>query len=259
MTDKEKRPDPTQRAISKLKSRFSFFRKGAASALARLMDPIAAEPLCDALRDRSAGVRREAAFALREIMKLCREAGVVPPSCKPPTDSSLDYVSLWCYRAVIRVVPALCEALKDVDAGVRREAAFTLGITKVPAAAQPLIAALRDVNQQVRMCAALALGEIQDASGNAALFEALQREDLAVVSGAYAFFIAQGKPNTEPVLVKALKKHGQPLMAEDYVNSGNSHLAAAARKWALEHNWTFASGAPSEDRIVSRKTWGQGQ
>lgn len=256
MTDKGKRPDSTQRTISKLKSRFSFFRKGAASALARLMDPIAAPALCDALRDRSAGVRREAAFALRQIMNLCREAGAIPPSREALIGASLDYVALWCCRAVPRVVPALCEALKDVDAGVRREAAFTLGITKAPTATQPLIAALRDVNQQVRMCAALALGEIQDASGNAALFEALQREDLAVVSGAYAFFIAEGKPNTEPVLVKALKKHGQSLMAEDYVNSGNSHLEAAARKWASEHNWTAAPGTPSEDRIVRRTTWG---
>lgn len=157
-----------------------------------------------------------------------------------------------------RVVPALCEALKDVDAGVRREAAFALGITKAPAAAQPLIAALRDVNQHVRMCAALALGEIQDASGNAALFEALQREELAVVAGAYAFLIAEGKPNTEPVLVKALMKHGHPLMAEDYVNSGNSHLAAAAREWASKHNYTIIEGTPSEDRIVQRSKWGQG-
>ncbi|MBI2350539.1 MAG: hypothetical protein HYV00_03500, partial [Deltaproteobacteria bacterium] len=82
---------------------------------------------------------------------------------------------------------------------------------------------------------ALALGEIKDSRAVEFMVSALEDKDLAIVAGAYAFFIRQGVPGSEDILMNALNEHGYEVMAEDFLTCGNSELEEAAHKWALEN------------------------
>ncbi|MGH7965374.1 MAG: hypothetical protein ACRERD_26780, partial [Candidatus Binatia bacterium] len=68
------------------------------------------------------------------------------------------------------------------------------------------------------------------------LLAALQEKNLAVVAGASAFFIRQGEPGTEAILIEALKAHGTHAMAANFLGSGNDQLEEAARDWAPQHD-----------------------
>src|SRR6185436_6029589 len=59
-------------------------------------------------------------------------------------------------------IDALVGALKDSDAGVRRQAAAALGSLRNPRAVQGLVAALKDADADVRVRVVSALGEIGD-------------------------------------------------------------------------------------------------
>ncbi|MCI0486522.1 MAG: HEAT repeat domain-containing protein [Blastocatellia bacterium] len=61
-----------------------------------------------------------------------------------------------------RIVDAFIMALKDEDAGVRQQAASSLGSSGDPRAVEPLMAAARDANSHVRQQAIASLGDLSD-------------------------------------------------------------------------------------------------
>ena len=71
-------------------------------------------------------------------------------------------------------------ALKDSDAGVRKQAAFALGELKSTRAVPALIEMLKDADVEVRQRAMSALGEIGDARAAAAIAGALKDTDARV-------------------------------------------------------------------------------
>ncbi|MBK8051048.1 MAG: HEAT repeat domain-containing protein [Anaerolineales bacterium] len=73
-----------------------------------------------------------------------------------------------------------------------------------PRAVEPLVGALEDDSWEVRQAAALALGETKSPRAVEPLMGALEKKDLAIVAGAYAFFIMRGTPGTEAVLIEGL-------------------------------------------------------
>ncbi|HEU4753756.1 MAG TPA: HEAT repeat domain-containing protein, partial [Armatimonadota bacterium] len=77
-------------------------------------------------------------------------------------------------------VPALCEALRSGEPGVRRQAAELLGEIGDRSAAGALAACFRDADSEVRQKAAEALGLLADPATLPALREALRDEDAAV-------------------------------------------------------------------------------
>lgn len=206
-------------------------RDGVADALGDIKDPRAVEPLLIAVRDLDPHVRESAAGSLGQI----RDA---------------------------RAVPALTAALKDKFASVRAAAAFALGLIADPDAVQPLALALKDPDNEVvamsagaldrigppavdalvtllhspsqplRTSAALALNRSKDPRAVAALMTALKAPDLAVVAGAYNFYIRGAVPLSEGPLIAALDKYGDRNMAQDYLNCGNVSLSIAAEDWA---------------------------
>jgi HEAT repeat protein len=101
----------------------------------------------------------------------------------------------------------------------------------------PLIAALKDADAQVRRNAAGALGGIKDPRAVEPLLAALNKRDLAVIAGAYSFFIERAEKGSEGALIQALKAHGDAEMAAAFLNCGNSALEAAAGKWAEAHGY----------------------
>jgi hypothetical protein len=77
----------------------------------------------------------------------------------------------------------------------------------------------------------------------------LKKPDLAVIAGAFSFFIQRGEPGSEDALIQALNAYGDKDMAEAFLNRGNSALEAAARQWAVAHGYqvirtTIQLGSP---------------
>ena len=133
--------------------------------------------------------------------------------------------------------------LKDRHAQVRRDAASGLGYSKDPRAVGPLSAALKDADARVQREAAEALGKIKDPRAVEPLLAALKEPDLAVIAGAYSFFIGRAEKGSEDALIQALNASDySKSMAEDYLNCGNSALEAAAREWAWKHRYQITAG-----------------
>jgi len=208
------------RLIQKLKdNKHDVYARGdAARALGYINDPRAIDALISALKDKDTKVRRSVAYAIGNAYFL--------GNTKDP-----------------RAIKPLIEAMKDDDSFVRGNAAKAIGyIAKVlgekdPHAVDPLLTILKDEHPSVRKDAAYALAEINDPRAVKPLVSALKEKDLAVISGAHKFFIKRGELGTEAILIQALNVPGplQVLMADNFLNSGNSLLIEAAKKWAKEH------------------------
>ena len=116
-----------------------------------------------------------------------------------------------------------------------------------------LIQKLKDGNSGVRMNAALELGKIKDTRAVEPLIATLKAKDLAIVAGAYSFFIHKGEPKSIPILIDALKKYGDIKMATDFSNCGNSQLKEAARAWEKKHRAVIKPGGSSGPQWGSKK------
>ena len=64
--------------------------------------------------------------------------------------------------------------------------------------------------------------------------------------------IKLGIPDSESKLVKILMVYGDKAMAEDYLNSGSSELAAGGRRWAEARGYRIRTGPGSH-----RASWGR--
>ncbi len=178
-------------------------RERAAEALGEIKDPRAVEPLIATLEDADSRVRSSVAKALGEI--------------KDP-----------------RAVEPLFAALADGDISIRVTWSAAMSLRKIGApVVELLIAALKDPDSRVRRSAAYALGEIEHPRAVEALLAGLRELDLALIAGAYAFFIRRGEPGSEDALIRALNAHTTKEMAEDLRYCGNSALEAAAREWMV--------------------------
>lgn len=107
--------------------------------------------------------------------------------------------------AVPPVTPALIDALKDGDRGVREEAAMGLAITPGAAVIDPLLEALRDADAQVREKAAIGLAFRRDPRIVAPLLDAIEDRDSQVREKAAIALGASGDERAIPALTKALK------------------------------------------------------
>jgi HEAT repeat protein len=129
-------------------------------------------------------------------------------------------------------VPALVRAVDDAetDPALLETTLESLGQI-ADARATPSIAALLDRgDDSLRALAAGALARIRGDAADEALRAAATREDLAVVAGAYTFFLSEG--GFDDILVSALEARGGQSMAISFLNSGRSTLESAARAWA---------------------------
>ena len=113
-----------------------------------------------------------------------------PPPAGPPASSRKDTSSSYVvyFQRESPLEPGALSAydptgdwidrlLHDSDPDVRGQAARALGLRRVHAAVDPLVAALRDADAAVRARAAIALGRIGDPAAAKPLFEALADKD----------------------------------------------------------------------------------
>jgi len=188
------------------------------------------EPLCGALRDKSAEVREKAALALGEI--------------KDP-----------------RAVEPLSIALRDSEYVVKVLAAKALGEIGKPAV-EVLIAALTDPSSDVRMNAAQALGEINDERAIDPLRAAMNDSDLSVGRHASTAFGKIGKLAPEKLpgnLTEDLKSQDPAKRAEVVRVLGDmkdrravESLIAALKdeSWQVRRNAAMALGEIKDPRAV---------
>lgn len=99
-----------------------------------------------------------------------------------------------------------------------------------------LIEALKCKNDDVRYIIAKSLGAKNDDTSRSRLDEALEQGDVAVIGGAYRYFLGLRKPGSESLLISALTEYGDIDMAQDFMNCGNQRLEGAATKWAVDHS-----------------------
>lgn len=192
--------------INALNDEDTYVRILAATALGEIQDARSVEPLITLLADNSSGVREAAATALGKL----KDAKAVEPLIVTLKDPYYDDVS---------------------------EAAI-IALTKIGAPAlQPLITTLEDPNLKVQRNAATALAGIQNIPSVDKLTTALKNDDLMVIAGVYPYFIRKGIKGSEGPLIKSLNKYGDGIMAEDFLNCGNSILEEAALKWLQENEY----------------------
>jgi HEAT repeat protein len=140
--------------------------------------------------------------------------------------------------AVLPLVAALGDGSESVGEAAKKALPWTmksLGNARNAAAVPVLISAFANPDPDVRKGAAGALGEIGDAAAAAVLDRAAEKNDIEVVAAAYAYFIRQGRSETEPLLIRALESLGDAEMAKDFMNCGNARLSEAGRKWRVAY------------------------
>lgn len=100
-----------------------------------------------------------------------------------------------------------------------------------------LLAATSDKASSVRAAAVRKL-ERSDFSSESrtkmALTDLLRRRDMEVIIEEYPVFIDLGLEGSEDPLIQVLNSRGNRQMAQDFINSGNPKLDAAATRWVLE-------------------------
>jgi len=134
-------------------------------------------------------------------------------------------------------VEPLLNALNDKKAFVREACVFGLGYTGSSNAVESLITLTADKDENIRWLAAEALSRIADARATQYLMEALKKPNWEVITAAHLFFIRCGVEGSEPTLIKALNKRGTPMVALNFLNSGNAQLKTAAEAWARSHGY----------------------
>lgn len=216
--------------IAALKNPDLKVRNRAAEALGRIRDPRAIKPLIEALKDPDAGwtagyygLRFYGSDAFQPLVAALKD---------PSPEARMNAANTLGEMDDLRAAEPMIALLKDSDPGVRWIVASALGDLGSTKAIEPLAAALDDGDIYVQINAATALSKIGSEQSRNPLWSALEEGNLAAVAGAYEYFIAEGKPGTEDILVQAFKKHCHDSgMASCYLNSGNEKLAAAAREW----------------------------
>ncbi len=211
----------------------------AAEALGLLNDPDSFEPLMQAMTNGPVHARSSAAYVLGELGDP-RAIDALRSGLRDATG----YVSICAARALAKIgghatIDALIDALEHGVPKTKESAAKGLEILKAQKAVDALVIALRDEHPDVRKAAASALAEIGDLTGNAALLAALERRDVAAVLGGYDYFIRQGIPGSEPLLIEALNcagPWGTGWMAQCFISSGNEALAEAGRQYFRENS-----------------------
>lgn len=229
-------------------------REMAALTLGWIKDPRTVNPLMDRLKyDESSKVQGRAATALGDIGTPALEPLLNELKNENWKIRNLAAYALGSIKDKHAVEPLII-ALKDEHLLVRYKATFALGEINDLRAVEPLIPALQDMDWQVRFTVAQALAKFNDPRIVEPLVQGMNAKDMAIITGAYVFFIEMGKPGTEPLLIEAFNKHSDTLtitMAYDFYNCGNSQLAEAAKLWADKNKMRIP-------RYINRKNpkWG---
>lgn len=233
--------------IDALEDPSCYVRGAASQALGLIGDTRAVDPLIERLTEIHVIVRGMAAYALGRI----GDTAAVEPLIATlqiktswlavwlTTNNYQREAAAWSLGEIgdNRAVQPLIDVLENPDPDIRMNAALSLGKLKDTRAAEPLIQlAQKDSRDSVRSMAAWSLVEIGTEDAEVFLATALEKKRWPVIAGGYKFYLRQGQPGCEDLLIKALKKFGTLKIACAYAYCGNSKLKEAGLQWAATHN-----------------------
>lgn len=197
----------------------------AIGALANTHDPRAVAPLVALLQTPYKGTLQPYSAAISQALD-------DPGPVRPMTYSAI--LSALGELHDPRAVAPLIDYMKNGPVGrdlVPQQLA-DLGSASI----EPLIPLLRDSNENTRRLAAEALSDLaikdqKDPRPHDALLAAISTHDIAIMAGAYQFYVSLGAPGTEKDLVAALDHFPNQGMAEYFLNCGSVPLEDAAIAW----------------------------
>jgi len=227
--------------LEAINDRDPHVRSNAVKALGKIGDSRAVEPLIGIVRGADKFTRLDAVNALGEI----RDPRAVEPLLTfIATYNDREPYIRHAKHALEKIgKPAVEPLLKELEGKnkyARSGAASVLGEIGDSRAVEPLLSVLNDEDSDVRKICARSLEKLLDDRISEIFLTALKNEDLEIVAGGHAFFIRKGQPGSEEVLIEALHACGDRRMATDFLNSGNSQLEEAARKWAKNQGYVIS-------------------
>jgi HEAT repeat protein len=238
--------------IDALKSSDSYMLGYVIEALGNIGDRHAVPPLLAALE--SSGFTHQAAAA--DALGKIGDRQAVPALCALLIGSDSSTMSAAA-RALgeigdERAVEPLCDILGQSDSA--SAAVDALKKINAPACFDPLMKIISGGGNDRARCNAAALLDGMDEAGAAQTFNAaLDARDLAVLAGAYGYYIKLGKEGSETLLISALEKFGEKGMAQAFLNCGNKTLADAGKAWADKNHYQILT-TPGGGAM----TWGSG-
>ncbi len=204
-----------QGLIKKLEDKNPETRVNAAQALGRVGDRRAVDSLTKALRDKDSDVREAAAWALEKI--------------EPKWHKT---------EAAKEQVPEFVKALRDWDT---KEDALDILVNL-------LRWSPKTQADRVHMWVAQHESELLRKNWEMTkrvLLKDIDTGDKDIIAYALYSFIAIGKEEIIPVLIRKLYQEGTKEMAEAYLNCGHKKLYEAAENWAYQHGYRVSSGGGS--------------
>jgi HEAT repeat protein len=168
-------------------------------------------------------------------------------------------------------VEPLIYAMNDADQNVRKGAAIALRNIDCwdeerhckfkSAETDSLISLSHDPSDLVRAAVAGALGHMASPRAVNVLLQALKDRDLAMIAGAFVFYVKRGELGSEDALIEILNSSASDLsstggnfrMAEIFLNSGNPKLESAAMKWSKDNKIEVINRSAGSEQPVR---WG---
>lgn len=182
-------------------------------ALGQIRDPRAIQPLIDALMLKNVHVQLAAEESLEKIGAPALDPLIAALRC--PQHNGLTVRALGSINDP-RVIPPLCETLKDASPWVVQEAARKLGERRVAEAIEPLLATLNHPDTTVRLEAARALACFDDPRVPIALCGLLKDNDRYLSYDVAQLLQRRTDPRNIPALINYLsdmKTNGQAEIA----------------------------------------------
>lgn len=204
-------------------------RAAALGTLGSLGDPAANTWFIEALADRDSYVRRAAIAALRKSeLTEDLKARAVAGFCQALRDGESD-VRREAAEALVEMhnaaaTPVLLEALRDMDSPVRSQAAAALGAIGDACAVGALIAAMRTHDSTTSQNAAAALARIGGEAAMSALLESLKDEETYIRISAVRALASASGPGIAAALIGALDD------LEDFVRSDAADALGVRRE-----------------------------
>jgi HEAT repeat protein len=206
--------DEVEKLIKQLNDKHANTRVYAAARLGNFKDPRAVEPLITALQDSSLGVRRSAAASLGKFKDVRAAEPLLAALKDVDRGVRFDAANAFLQLGEIEdphAIESLIAALRYDDGHVRQKADDALVGIGAPAV-EPLLVAMKDPDAIVRGNAAWTLGRIKDSRGVDVLITALIDADANVKKDAAGALVSIGPPAIEP-LIAALKDTDETMRA----------------------------------------------
>ena len=217
--------------IALLKDGATGVRWQSARALAKIGDRRAVPPLIAALNGRYEDLRWEATYALSQIKDTLAVEPLIALLKDPNRDIRKSAITVLGSIRDPRAVPPFIALLKDRDPDIRATIVDNI-LRNDRRSVEALIRCLEDKAMDVRWRAAWSLRDSRDTIASRALTRVLEGRRVEEIVKSYSSFIRKGEAGTELFLIVALRESGTSEMATDFINSGNSHLEKAGRRWA---------------------------